>query len=129
MVGMVCVIGALAADAPARTDPGTRCAASKVRATRMKIAAKLACHERALTRSGSVDQACLAKAEAAFARAFARAEARGGCATTGDVGAMEAKVDSFIADVVSELPATTSTTTTTLTCGFRAIVNARIGRS
>jgi hypothetical protein len=109
--------------APNHTDatatPGEKCAVAKLRATSKKAAAKVVCYEKAVLNGQAVDLTCLMKAEAAFALAFQKAEARGGCATTGDASTIEAKVDRFVKDAVMELPptprTTTSSTTTTTT--------------
>ena len=101
--------------AHAAGSPGAKCAAAKIRATAKKAAAKGACHAKAVASGSLVDPGCLDKAEQKFAAALARAEGRGGCATTGDAATLEDKVDAFIADVVGALPATTSTTTTSTT--------------
>jgi hypothetical protein len=95
------------------TTAARRCGASKVRATGRKDCAKLRCHARAKLRGTSVDPFCLQRAEAAFTRAFNLAESRGGCATTNDRAAIEAKVDAFVEDVAIELPSTVGSTTTT----------------
>src|SRR5262249_12347296 len=58
---------------------------------------------------------CISKAEAAFMKAFAKAEQKGGCATIGDVGALDTLVDDFVAQVAAQLAGTTSTTVTTTT--------------
>jgi hypothetical protein len=49
--------------------------------------------------------ACLQKARVKFVGCFARIEAKTGatCFTTGDVAAIEAKVDAFVLDVVDTL--------------------------
>lgn len=80
-----------------------------------KTAAELRCHETALLRGRPVDDGCLAFASAHFTAAFAHAERKGGCATTGDTGAVEAEVDAYVATLVGALPASTSTSTTTTT--------------
>jgi hypothetical protein len=95
------VVGAL-------PDPGTadgrKCASAKRKAAGKKAAGKLGCHAKAVAKGAAVDPACLAKAEAKFVAAFAKAEARGGCATSGDAAAIEALVDALVTDVVAALP-------------------------
>src|SRR4029450_6333008 len=76
--------------------------------------AKLTCQATAVT-SGALDLLCISRAEAGYDQKWDRAEAMGGCATTGDQGAIGATVDPFVNDAVSELPATTTTTTSTTT--------------
>jgi hypothetical protein len=51
----------------------------------------------------------LSKAQVRISKGFTRAEFSGyygslGCETTGDVGAMEAKTNAFVADVLDEIP-------------------------
>jgi hypothetical protein len=58
----------------------------------------------------------ISKAQSKFTKGFTSAEAAGGCQTTGDSGAIEAKVDAFADDVLGGLsPATTMTPTSTTT--------------
>jgi len=100
---------------------GPGCAAAKLRAAARKASTKIACHRRAILTGSSLDASCIARAEEKFLRAFAAAEARGGCATTNDAGDVEAAVDQFIADLIAQLPATTTTTSSssssTVVCG------------
>ena len=42
----------------------------------------------------------IAKAESRFTKGFSKAEDKGGCVTTGDAAAMEAKVDALVMDMV-----------------------------
>ena len=96
------------------TEASGKCAASKLDATGKKADAKLKCHAKAAGGGLAVDAACLAKAGTKFSTAFAKAEAKGGCATVGDGAAVELMVDSFVdGGVVSLVPTTTTTTTTT----------------
>jgi hypothetical protein len=106
---------AVAGVAGAKTTPAERCAVAKLAAANRKTAAELRCHETALLRGRPVDDGCLAFASAHFTAAFAHAERKGGCATTGDTGAVEAEVDAYVATLVGALPASTSTSTTTTT--------------
>jgi hypothetical protein len=105
-------------------DPGLRCAEAKQRAAAKKVVGKVKCNVRAKRKGEPVDSACLAKVETIFASTFQRVEAKGGCATTHDAQTIENKVDTFVADLMNELPATTTTTTTSTTvpapaCGER----------
>jgi|SRR5581483_1692487 len=105
-------------------DPGLRCAEAKQRAAAKKVVGKVKCNVRAERKGEPVDSACLAKVETIFTAAFQRAEAKGGCATTHDAQTIENKVDTFVADLMNELPPTTTTTTTSTTvpapaCGER----------
>src|SRR5262249_41662346 len=94
------------------TEAGQKCAASKLDATGKKANAELKCHAKAAGGGLAVDTACLDKAEAKFTTSFAKAEAKGGCATVDDDGAVELMVDEFVDGVVVLLVPTTTTTTT-----------------
>ena len=109
------VAGALAAGAAHASDPTARCAAVKLRAAGHKTQGKLDCEARGALHGGGADPACLARVEAKFAAAWARIEARGGCALTRDVAAVESRVDQLVADLVAAIPPTTNTTTTQTT--------------
>ena len=107
-------LAVLLVGAPSGAAPDARlCAIRKLEAASRKSAARLTCYERAIAAGAPVDPLCLAKADAKFAAAFVRAEARGGCVTTGDVGSVETTVDTCVANLVSALPASTTTTVTT----------------
>lgn len=98
----------------AGTPPAVKCQVAKVKAAGAKATAKLACHAKAIGKGVAVDSECLAKAEARFLAAFAKAEAPGACPTSGDATAVEALVDGFVGDVLGAVgPSTTTTITTT----------------
>jgi hypothetical protein len=78
-----------------------RCAAAKLKATGKKAKTKLSCHAKATGRGLAVEPACLARAETRFEAAFAKAEARPPCLTTGDAAAVESLVDDLVADAVA----------------------------
>ena len=82
-----------------------KCAEAKIRAVRKKIDAKLTCQAIAVRKQAAVNPLCIANAEAAFLKAFAQAEAKGGCFNpNGDSGPRsESRVDEFIADIGSLL--------------------------
>jgi cysteine-rich repeat protein len=84
--------------------PRSRCATAKFRAAGRKTTSKTACHATAVMKAASPDPACLSKAEAKFSSSFAKADAQGfGCLTTGDAAAIEAKIDTLVADLVNDL--------------------------
>lgn len=93
----------LARGAPAATPVDT-CAAAKLTAASKKAVSKLACYGKAVKKSTAVDDACLTKADQKFTEAFAKAEAKGGCSTTGDAAQVEAQVDAIVATLVSDEP-------------------------
>jgi len=86
-------------------DPAGRCTSSKLKAIAKKTSAKLKCHATAAKTGAAVEAACLAKAEEKFSDAWTRAEARGGCATTGEEAIFESRVDDYVTDVVETLRA------------------------
>jgi hypothetical protein len=96
----------------AATD-GQRCAAAKLRAAAKKAQGLLTCHASAVTKGMPVDAQCLAKVRTRFESKWAQIEAKGGCATVGDVDTIEGHVDTFVDVLVGALPPTTSTTTST----------------
>jgi len=104
-------------DSPAAAipTPGQKCAAAKQKAAGNKAAQKLSCYANATRKGVTVDSACIARAEAQFTKALARAEAPGGCVITGDASAIEAMVDSFVAAVMAAIPAVAPTPTVTPT--------------
>jgi len=95
----------------AKPAPAAKCAAAKRKATAKKIAAKLGCQAQAVLRNVAVDPLCVAKAESVFAKAFQRAESKGGC-VGGDATTVEGIADACVADVVAQLPGAGTTTTT-----------------
>jgi hypothetical protein len=92
-----------------------RCIATKTKAAGKKADAKLKCHATAALRGTSVDPACLQRAETKFTFSFGNADAKGGCTITNDGPAIEAKVDAFVEDVMTELSSGGTVTTTLVT--------------
>jgi hypothetical protein len=82
-----------------------RCAEAKIKAVRKKVNAELACQARAVRKRIAVNGLCIANAEAAFLRAFARAEAKGGCFNPNGNSEprTESRVSEFIDDIGSLL--------------------------
>jgi len=102
------------------TSGEDKCAGSKIKAAGKKASGILGCHSKAATKNTPIDAACTGKVEGKFTSAFGKAEAKGGCNTTGDAAAIEAKVDAFVVDVANELtppPTTTTTLPSTPVCG------------
>ena len=102
----------LAMSVYAAKDLGALCAASKQKAAAKKFSDKVKCHGKAIKKGVAVDPACLTKAETKYQGAFTKAEGKGGCLTTGDVGDIETLMDDTLADLLEAIPATTTTTTT-----------------
>jgi hypothetical protein len=84
-------IGSILTDA---ASPDGRCRAAKVKAAGQKVLAKARCHQRAILKAIAVDPGCLAKAEAKFALAVGKADAKGPC--DGTVASLEAAVDQCV---------------------------------
>ena len=107
---------------PGETKDAGKCASSKLKATGTKAMGELLCNAKAATKNIPVDPDCLGKAGANLTKAFAKAEKKGGCVTTGDAGTVEQAVDALVAQVVAQLtsagsPTTTTTTAATTTTG------------
>ena len=94
-----------------------RCAAKKLGAAGRKTTGLLKCQAQALQHDTAVDPACVARVVDKFAASWARIEARGACATVGDLENVEAQVDALVASLAAALspPLTTTSTTTTPT--------------
>src|SRR5262245_56975280 len=84
-------------------DPAVVCTYAKLNATATKANRLLICQAKAAAKGVNVDQTCLTNARNKFTVDFARAESKGGCATTGDAAMIEDQVDSFMADTVTAL--------------------------
>jgi cysteine-rich repeat protein len=104
-------------DEPAEND----CASAKVRAAGKKCLCKMQCSSKGAKAGGAADPLCMQKCEQRFATGFAKAESKGGCTTTADAAAIEAKVDAFVSDVTADLQPTTTTTTSTTTTTLPAV--------
>jgi hypothetical protein len=81
-------------------EPEAICTTSKQKAAARKLGAMVNCHNKAIKKAEPVDTECLAKAQLKFETSFARAEAKGGCATTGDVAAISALVDGWLDELL-----------------------------
>ena len=91
-------VGSSAAPTPAR-----RCATAKLKAAGQTAAGLLGCHASAVKRGDPLDAGCLAKSHAKLTSAFARAESKGGCASSGDSGAVTSTLDDFVAALAAAL--------------------------
>src|SRR5262245_38028171 len=102
---VIVIAGILAAGpAAAKPTPAAKCLAAKLKAVGKKAVAVVGCNAKAAQKGKPLDPACVTKAESAFSKTFAKADAGEGCATTGDAAALEAVVDEFVQDVVTALP-------------------------
>jgi hypothetical protein len=87
----------------------SRCAGDKIKAACKKASCKAALEAKQAGYGGTLDPAKMVKCEATFSKSFAKSEAKGACATTGDAVAIETKVDAFVIDLDSELNVPTGT--------------------
>src|SRR5262245_5735433 len=85
----------------APTDAG--CKQAKLKASAKNTASSLGCHGKGAARGVPVDPNCLGRADSVLATAFARTDAKGGCATTGDAPAVEASIDGCVDAIVAAL--------------------------
>jgi hypothetical protein len=97
-------------------DTARRCASSKMRRTGAYGKGRLACWAGAFRDDAAVDPACQQALVERLEDAFARSEAKGGCATTADRPDVQQAVDGF-ADAVAGLLMPPTTTTTTAISG------------
>jgi hypothetical protein len=107
-LGVFALVLALAGPAEA-----SKCAVCKEKAVCKKVCCLLKTDEKAELKGVQVDQLAVQKCKSRFSATFAECESLADCLTIGDTATMEAKVDSFVQDVVNELDPTTTTTTTT----------------
>jgi hypothetical protein len=134
-------IDAFVTSAVSAVDPAypaiviSKCSAGKKKCLSTKLVGLLKCHQKAESKGVSPnDKSCIDKAKAKFdgglapeKGCFAKLEAKytasseTPCPTFGDSGTVEALVDAFVADVVSDLdpgvPTTTTVPPTTTTTG------------
>jgi hypothetical protein len=105
------IVSALWVDSPT----ADKCAGSKIGAASKKASGLLGCQAKAAAKSLPLDPACVSKVTGKFSAAFAKAESKPPCATTGDEGTIETDVDNYVASIVAALqppPPTTTTSTT-----------------
>lgn len=80
------------------------CRAAKLAAAGRKASGLLSCHAKAAKKGEeAADVQCLGKAGDKFAKVFAKAEARGGCTTSGDASSLEGLIDATSNDVADDL--------------------------
>jgi polyhydroxybutyrate depolymerase len=109
-------------------DPGpSACESARLKAAGKKASSRLTCYAKAATKGGAVDTACLDRASAKFAAAFAKTS---GC--SGDAATVENAVDDACVDALVTLAggtvagicgATASTTTTVSTTTTTTLTN------
>jgi hypothetical protein len=79
-------------DALLTTSAAQQCAASKLAATGKAAKGQVACDATGVKQATLISQACVDDAGSAFSKAWAAAEAKGGCATSGDEPAQDLNV-------------------------------------
>jgi cysteine-rich repeat protein len=99
VIALCCATAAGAAD-----DGGARCKDAKAKAVGKKAAALLKAVGKNTKKSNPLKLAAdISKAQSKFTKSFNKAESKGGCLTTGDVTAIEAKVDAFVNDATGSI--------------------------
>jgi hypothetical protein len=89
----------------AGATPAEKCAAAKNKAAVKKIGAKAKCWQKAfLSGAATADSGCLSAAEMKFSTAISKAEAKGGCAVTGDANTIESAADTCVSSIVALTP-------------------------
>jgi hypothetical protein len=86
-----------------------KCAGTKIKAACKKVSCKSGLEAKAASTGVAPDPAKVAKCEASFSKSFAKAESKGGCTTTGDAAAIEAKVDGLVEEFQKGLDIDTGT--------------------
>jgi hypothetical protein len=100
--------------ATAGVDAAAVCADKKAKAAGKKASDLLeAFGKNAKSSNPARFVADISKAQSKLTKAFVKADGKGGCAHSGDAGAIEATIDAFALDVVSEVSGATTTTATT----------------
>jgi hypothetical protein len=137
----LCAVVAASSHVAAATSPARRCAATKLKAAGLTASGLLGCHASAVKRGAAVEVACLAKVQGKLTSAFSRAAAKGGCASSGDAGAIASALDAFVTGVTTaladggtsdgrrcaavKLQATGKKTSTKLGCQARAVTKVQ----
>ena len=103
-VGAALLIAAAGSSALA-TSPTAKCVGSKQKAAGAKLKSKLTCYGKAKARNVSVDSGCLAKADAKFTAAVAKADAKGAC--IGTAMDLETTADDCIDTLLADVPGNT----------------------
>src|SRR5690349_14090947 len=80
-----------------------KCQGAKIKDAGKKASCLAGLQSKVAAAGGTIGPPKLAKCEAKVSAAYAKLEAKPGCNTTGDAGAIESKVDSFTDDLKNEL--------------------------
>jgi hypothetical protein len=88
----------------AGSDPAAACKSAKAKAAGKKAGSLLKAAGKNIKKPNPLKLgADVSKAQSKFSKSFTKAEGKGGCETTGDVGAIEAKVDAFVDDAIGDI--------------------------
>jgi hypothetical protein len=101
----------------------SQCGGAEVLAAAKKAGGKLKCWARATDQGIAVDGLCLGNTETKFSTAYTKAQTKIDCPATVAGGTIEAKVDAFVADVVTAIDGGTGTPPRS-TCSAKEIVQA-----
>lgn len=97
------VLGALAAGS---AHAQAKCQGSKMKAAGKKASCLLGLHAKSVAKAAPIDPEKVTKCETKFSGSFTKAESKPPCATTGDAGAIEAKIDRFVDQIAENLALT-----------------------
>jgi pimeloyl-ACP methyl ester carboxylesterase len=101
----VAILLAVTPLARAGTDPADACKNAKAKAAGKKAADLLKAYGKDAKKEDAAKLASsISKAQSKFTKSFNKAESKGGCLTTGDAAAIEAKVDAFVEDITLQIP-------------------------
>ncbi len=94
-------VALVASPVRAAGDPAAACTDAKAKTTGKKAAALLKAYGKNIKKPNPAKLASdISKAQSKMTKGFVKAEGKGGCATTGDVAAIEAKTDVFVATCI-----------------------------
>jgi hypothetical protein len=110
-MALAAVVLACGSQASAQTVTPSRCAAAKVRCVMgythvcgvAGVLGLFKCHQTSTIKSRFVDPVCVNRTEDEIIDCFRVAERRNVCQTTGDVGAIQAKIQAFVVDAVRDV--------------------------
>jgi hypothetical protein len=92
-----------ASDAKAGPTAEQKCASSKIKVAEKKVACLLALRAKAALTGTPPDTTKVAACGAKLTAGYGKLDLKGGCATPGDAGTVENKVDAFVDDLATEL--------------------------
>ena len=94
IITAIAIVIALALPTGAQTQ--SKCTSLKYLIATKAAIMKARCISKALKTGQTVDGTCLANADTKLTARWAKAEARGDCIVTGEIGPIESSVDNFI---------------------------------